>query len=76
MLNVKIKAISINDGFYFYLPQAGGLRYCIAAAFASLKKYALHFFNPAFGGTEPKEALYAGTVVNRNSFRSVLHDNL
>jgi hypothetical protein len=26
-----------------------------------LKKYAAHFFNHAFGVTEPKEAPYAGT---------------
>jgi hypothetical protein len=25
-----------------------------------LKKYAAHFFNRAFGATEPKEAPYAG----------------
>ena len=41
--------------------QAAWLRCLIAAAFASLKKYATHFFNPAFGGTEPKEAAYETT---------------
>jgi hypothetical protein len=40
---------------------AGGLRTCTGAAFASLKKFASHFFNSSFGGTEPKEAPYAGT---------------
>jgi hypothetical protein len=33
------------------LPLAGGPRYCLAAAFHPLKKYAAHFFNPAFGDT-------------------------
>jgi hypothetical protein len=46
------------------LPQAGGLRYCNAAAFSSLKKYATHFFNLAFGDTEEKEAAYAVAGVN------------
>jgi hypothetical protein len=37
-------------------PQPAGCAPCIGAAFASLKKYAAHFFNPAVGGTEPKKA--------------------
>jgi hypothetical protein len=50
-----------------YLPQAGGLRYCLAqgeTAFSSLKKYATHFFNPDFIGTEEKKAAYAVAGVN------------
>jgi hypothetical protein len=46
------------------LPQAGGPRCCTAAAFSSLKKYAAHFFNSAFGITEEKEAAYAAAGVN------------
>jgi hypothetical protein len=46
------------------LSQADGLRYCTAAAFSSLKKYAAHFFNPDFIGTEEKEAAYAVAGVN------------
>ena len=38
--------------------QAAWLRCLNSAAFASLKKYASHFFNCAFGATEPKEAPY------------------
>jgi len=48
----------------FIFPRAGRPRYCTAAAFASLKKYAAHFFNFAFGVTEPKEAAYAVAGVN------------
>ncbi len=33
-------------------------------AFASLKKFAAHFFNPAFGVTEPKEVANPVTVLN------------
>jgi hypothetical protein len=40
---------------------AGGLRNWNAAAFSTLKKYASHFFNPAFGGTVEKEAAYPVT---------------
>jgi hypothetical protein len=50
------------------LPQAGGLRYCNAAAFSSLKKYAAHFFNPDFIGTEEKEAAYAIAGVNSKKY--------
>ena len=50
------------------MPQAGGLRYCTAAAFASLKKYAAHFFNPDVVGTEPKEAAYAVAGVNSEKY--------
>jgi hypothetical protein len=35
---------------------AGGLRYWNGAVFASFKKFASHFLNPAFGVTEPKKA--------------------
>ena len=52
-----------------YLPQAGGLRYCTAAAFSSLKKYAAHFFNPAFGETEEKEAAHAVAGDNSEKFQ-------
>jgi len=41
--------------------QAAWLRCLNSAAFASLKKYASHFFNSTFGGTEPKKALYETT---------------
>jgi len=44
-----------------HIAQAAWLRCLNSAAFASLKKYASHFFNSAFGGTEPKEALYETT---------------
>jgi hypothetical protein len=50
------------------LPQAGGLRYCTAAAFSSLKKYATHFFNFAFGSTEEKEAAHAVAGVNLEKY--------
>jgi hypothetical protein len=50
------------------LPQAGGLRYCTAAAFASLKKYAAHFFNSGFAETEPKEAAYAVAGINSEKY--------
>jgi hypothetical protein len=42
--------------FLAFASTAGRLRTCSAAAFASFKKYAAHFLNPAFGMTEPKEA--------------------
>ena len=41
--------------------QAAWPRCLNVAAFASLKKYASHFFNHAFGVTEPKEATYETT---------------
>jgi hypothetical protein len=41
--------------------RAGGLRNRNTAAFCLLKKYAPHFFNPAFGGTRQKEAAYPVT---------------
>jgi hypothetical protein len=53
------------------LSQADGLRYCLArgeTAFSSLKKYASHFFNPAFGDTEEKEAAYAAAGVNSKKY--------
>jgi hypothetical protein len=43
---------------------AGGLRNSNAAPFASFKKSASHFLNPAFGVTKPKEAAYAVTGGN------------
>jgi hypothetical protein len=46
------------------MAQADGLRYCNAAAFSSLKKYATHFFNPDSIGTEEKKAAYAVAGVN------------
>ena len=39
---------------------AGGLRTCTGAAFASFKKYASHFLNSDFVGTEPKPAWPVG----------------
>jgi hypothetical protein len=42
-------------------PLPVGQRACTGAAFASFKKFALHFLNTACGVTEPKEAPYAGT---------------
>jgi hypothetical protein len=50
------------------LSQADGLRYCTAAAFSSLKKYAAHFFNLAFGETEEKEAAHAAAGVNSKKY--------
>jgi hypothetical protein len=50
------------------LPRAGRPRCCTAAAFAPLKKYAAHFFNSAFGTTEPKEAAYAAAGVNLEKY--------
>ena len=41
--------------------QAAWLRCLNGTAFASLKKYASHFFNHAFSVTEPKEAPYETT---------------
>jgi len=42
--------------FISFASPAGGLRNRNAAVFASLKKYASHFFNSDFVGTEPKKA--------------------
>jgi len=50
------------------LPQAGGLRYCTAAAFASLKKYATHFFNLGLAETKAKEAAHAVAGVNSEKY--------
>jgi hypothetical protein len=50
------------------LPQVGGLRYYNATAFSSLKKYAAHFFNLAFGDTEEKKAAYAVAGVNSKKY--------
>jgi hypothetical protein len=55
------------EGLYkldVFASSAGGLRNCNAAAFASFKKIAAYFLNPACGVTEPKEAAYAVTVFN------------
>ena len=51
-------------GFVVSIPIA------IGTAFASLKKYASHFFNSAFGGTEPKEALYETTGIRCEVLKS------
>ena len=40
---------------------AGGLRTCVGALFASFKKFASHFLNPDYVGTEPNNAPYTGT---------------
>jgi hypothetical protein len=45
----------------FINAQAAWLHCLSGAAFASLKKYASHFFNSGFAGTEPKEAPYETT---------------
>ncbi|MEO6550726.1 MAG: hypothetical protein ABIN94_22160 [Ferruginibacter sp.] len=42
--------------FATFASPAGGLRNRNVAVFASLKKYAAHFFNSDFIGTEPKKA--------------------
>jgi hypothetical protein len=54
-------------------PRAGRPRYCLAAAFSSLKKYAAHpiaigFFNSACGVTEEKEAAPAVAGVNAEKY--------
>jgi hypothetical protein len=46
----------MEPGLFAFASTAGGLRNRNAAAFSALKKYASHFFNPAFGGTAEKEA--------------------
>jgi hypothetical protein len=56
------------------LPQAGGLRNRNAAAFCLLKKYALHFFNPASGGTRQKEAAFP--VTGNSTINLYVADNL
>jgi len=43
--------------------QAAWLRYLNGTAFASLKKYAAHFSNFAFGETEPKKVPYETKVL-------------
>jgi len=45
-------------------PQPAWLRTCAGALFASFKKYASHFLNPAYGVTEPNNAPYTGTGEN------------
>ena|GEM_PF-2071692 len=50
------------------MSQADGLRYCTAAAFSSLKKYAAHFFNSGFAETEAKEAAHAVAGVNSKKY--------
>ena len=46
-----------------FASSAGGLHNCNTAAFASFKKFAAHFLNPAFAVTDPKEAAYAVTSI-------------
>jgi hypothetical protein len=51
----------VNDLFFSLKsllspPQPARLRTFFGAAFGSFKKYAPHFLNSAFGGTEPNEA--------------------
>jgi hypothetical protein len=61
------KLIAFFAGFFKlvgFASTASGLRSWNVAAFASLKKFAAHFFNPALGGTDPKEAAYPATVFN------------
>ena len=47
-----------------FASSAGGLRNRNAAAFSPLKKFAAHFFNPAFGVTGENEAANPVTGVN------------
>jgi hypothetical protein len=57
----RLHCLSLEPCAFIALPpQPAGCAPCNGAAFASLKKYATHFFNHAFGVTEPKEAPYAG----------------
>ncbi len=49
---------------YYSPPHPAGVRNCNGATFASFKKYASHFLNPDFVGTEPKEAPNAVTGEN------------
>ena len=49
-------SICTSSKFLAFASSAGGLRTCFVAAFDSFEKYAVHFSNTAFGGTEPKEA--------------------
>ena len=53
---------------------AGRLRTCIRAPPASFEKFASHFSNPAFGGTEPAEALAQVLVKNssQSAFKSLI----
>ena len=52
----SLRNIRKSSKFIAFASSAGGLRTCFVAAFDSFKKYATHFLNPAFGGTESKEA--------------------
>jgi len=51
-------------------PQPAGLRTRAGAVFGSFKKYASHFLNSAFGGTEPNKAPYTGTDKFNRSYLS------
>ena len=50
--------------FNVFNAQAAWLCCLNSAAFVSLKKYATHFFNFAFGATEPKETPYETTGID------------
>ena len=56
--------LQTKNGISIDLSQADGLRYCTAAAFSSLKKYAAHFSNPGLAETEEKEAAHTVAGVN------------
>ena len=62
MLNSRF--IRSTFKFITFASPAGGLRNCNAAVFASFKKYAAHFLNTDFVGTEPKNAANAVTDLN------------
>jgi|GEM_PF-5581560 len=47
-------------GVFAYIPTCMSERTCAGAVFGSFKKYAVHFLNSAFGGTEPNKAPYTG----------------
>ena len=49
-----------------------GLRNCNAAAFAPFKKFATHFLNSDFVGTEPNDAAYAVTGLNSNQQSQII----
>jgi hypothetical protein len=58
----KLFAFAIFIKYIAFASTAGRLSNCNDAAFAYFKKYASHFLNPDFVGTEPKEASYTVTV--------------
>lgn len=53
-----MKATTTRKIDVYFSTQAVRLRGCNSTAFASLKKFALHFFNANFVATEPNEVLY------------------